>query len=106
MRLSLASTVFATVDHLTTQLGPINTLVNVLVDRIAPHATAKACGPASGCGACQCTTDPCGLQCCSHIWRNTNYERCLINSGSFPCSNYCYRCPSTCSCLGTVGEVC
>jgi hypothetical protein len=62
--MTLLDTLLSQVDHLTGRLGPLTTLLDTLVSRIAPTTTAKACGgnvfchrACGGYGAC-CTQYP------------------------------------------------
>ncbi len=53
---TLANTFLASASRFSTRLGPINSAVDKIVDRIAPKATAKACWSGQLCNK-WCTYD-------------------------------------------------
>jgi hypothetical protein len=60
---ALTSTLLSTAHHLSEQLGPVTSLLDRLLDRLAPQATAAAC---SG-RLCSQTQVPCKFVGCIEI---------------------------------------
>lgn len=78
------------VDSLIDQLGPVTALVDKVIDRVAPQATAQACHP-EGCALEECTNVRCGTyQPCNG---STAVLFTLKKTYYGPtCSNYCVHC--------------
>ena len=57
----------STIDRITSKIGPLNLLVGMVVDKIAPKATAKACHTGTYCYSSR------GAWC--HWYCNTNRKR-------------------------------
>ncbi|HET8840263.1 MAG TPA: hypothetical protein VFN35_02295 [Ktedonobacteraceae bacterium] len=49
-----------TLDRFSHKLGPVNTLLNKIMDRFVPQATAHACTPGGGLVGVQCINVRCG----------------------------------------------
>lgn len=87
----------ASVDRASGQLSPFNALIDNLVDRLLPHATAKACHggaitcPGTGCdyaGTCQyCKYFPGGNQ-----WSWAYLYRVVYQGPSGACNGSCWQC--------------
>ena len=52
---SIMDSIFTAVAHLTEKLGPLSTLLDTLIEHIAPHASAEA----FHCGDTLCTNQVC-----------------------------------------------
>jgi hypothetical protein len=61
MTASMTGRILSTVDRLSGELGPINTVVAAIADRIAPKAAAQAACPIPS-GSCICSRT-CGASC-------------------------------------------
>ena len=81
----LSNNLLSGVDHLSGRLGPITVLIDSMVNRIVPKATAQASCPGPGYCYTACSTTCCAN--CSGDYRSIVYayygyrctQRCIVN---------------------------
>lgn len=88
----LSNDLLSVVDRLSGRLGPVSTLIDAIVNRVAPKATAQASCPPPN-------TYVCGYQCgaccrnCSGDYSSWIY---VVYSGNVYCDPPYYQCLYTC----------
>lgn len=88
----------STVDCLLDRLGPVNSLVDILVERLIPQAVAKACNSSCfvGCSGSPCYTGPCvnGQRTVSYI-KTVGHPHPIQPSQCIPDCSQCGGSPCT-----------
>lgn len=88
---ALSESILASVDQLGRRLGPISSLVDLVVDRIAPKMTAAACHPSGV---------VCSMRCIytSHCYYQTGNGNTTETTYATNCSSGTRSTCTTCGC--------